>query len=92
MTIEKKKEEEEEEAPNVQSRACLGLLGEVEISFGLASRAVDIPFALPMSFELQESVQLEGEIEGLPGGMAAGETRDWHPAKRHCALSARRRR
>lgn len=56
-----------------------------EISFARArAYAVDIPFVLPMSFELQGSIQLEGEI-GAPGNVRGG-TRDWHPAKRRCVI------
>lgn len=45
--------------------------GRNKFRAGARAHAVDIPFTLPMSFELQGSVQLEGEI-GAPGNVREG--------------------
>lgn len=55
-----------------------------EISFRRARDRYE-PFALPMSFELQESAQLEGEI-GPPGNGRGEETRLASGRKRRCVI------
>lgn len=48
------------------------------------AHAVDIPFALPMSFELSGR-RTTGRRDRGPGETAARE-QDWHPAKRRCVI------